>query len=58
VYYTSDYYGGRQHPHNHPEGYFFLSLKELEKSDEITHPDLEEKIRLKITAPRLARAVA
>lgn len=58
VYYTSDYYGGGEHPLNHPEGYFFLSLKELEKGDEIKHPDLKDKIRLKVTAPKSELAVA
>ena len=52
IYYTSDYYGGRQHPLNHPEGYFFLSLKELEPGDKNKHPDLEEKIRFKVIAPQ------
>jgi hypothetical protein len=51
IYYTSDYYGGKPHPPNHPEGYFYLSLKELESGDEITHPDLKNKIRYKVTAP-------
>ena len=52
IYYTSDYYDGREHPLNHPEGYFFLSLKEIEPSDKATHPDLKEKIRFKVTAPQ------
>lgn len=52
IYYTSDYYGGRQHPLNHEEGYFFLSLKELEPSDGNKFPDLKEKIRFKVTAPK------
>ena len=51
VYYTSDYYKGKRHPSNHPEGYFYLSLKELEKGDENKHPDLKKKIRFKVTAP-------
>jgi len=52
IYYTSDYYGGPdKHPLNHGEGYFFLALKEIEKSDSDTHPDLEEKMRLKVVAP-------
>jgi hypothetical protein len=51
IYYTSDYYGGRPHPLNHPEGYFYFSLKEFEDSDRNTHPDLEENLRRKITAP-------
>lgn len=50
VYYTSDYYGGNQHPTNHKKGYFFLSLKEMEAGDKSKHPDLEEKIRLKVSA--------
>lgn len=53
IYYTSDYYGGNPHPLNHPEGYFFLSLREMEARDESTHPDLQEKIRLKVSAPKL-----
>lgn len=53
IYYTSDYYGGNQRPNNNDEGYFSLSLKELESSDEIMHPDLGEKIRLKVSAPQL-----
>lgn len=51
IYYTSDYYGGNPHPLNHPKGYFFLSLKELEACDEARHSDLQEKIRLKVSAP-------
>lgn len=59
VYYTSNYYGKDiQRPLNDEEGYFFLSLKELEKGDEITHPDLKEKIRLKVTAPTITQTVA
>ncbi len=52
VYYTSDYYGVElKEPFNHKEGHFFFSLKELEPSDVSTYPDLDEKIRLKVTAP-------
>ncbi len=59
VYYTSSYYGeGAQRPLNDKEGYFFLSLKELEKGDEIIHSNLKEKIRLKVTAPKIAQTVA
>ncbi len=50
IYYTSDYYGGGKHPFNHPEGYFFLALKEMRDKDEITFPDLAKKIHFKITA--------
>lgn len=53
IYYTSDYYEGRERPLNHrEEGYFFLSLKEPEEGDMNKHPNFEEKIRLKVTAPR------
>lgn len=52
IHYTSDYYGGiDKHPINHEEGYFFLSLKELEESDWNTHPDLKKKMRFKVVAP-------
>jgi hypothetical protein len=53
IYYTSDYYGGKQHPDDHPEGYFFLFLKELESSDKIMFPNLEEKIHFKVVAPQI-----
>ena len=52
IYYTSEYFGNRKAPPDHPEGYFYLSLREIEPSDEISHPDLKEKIRLKVTAPQ------
>lgn len=58
VYYTSNYYReDTGKPLNNNEGYFFLSLKELEKGDEINHHDLKEKIRLKVMAPKLAQTV-
>lgn len=53
VYYTSNYYAAeKKRPLNDEEGYFFLSLKELETSDRGTHPDLDTKLRLKVTAPK------
>jgi hypothetical protein len=55
VYYTSNYYGKKRRPLNDDEGYFFLSLKELEVGDKIAHPALDEKIRLRVTAPQLTR---
>ena len=51
IYYTSGHYEDKSCPEKDKEGYFFLSLKELESGDAIMHPDLAEKIRLKITAP-------
>jgi hypothetical protein len=58
IYYTSSYYEeGTQRPISDKKGYFFLSLKELEKGDEITHPDLKEKIRFMVTAQKLVKKI-
>lgn len=55
IYYTSSYYGEDiRRPPNDEEGYFFLSLKELEEGDGNIHSDLKEKIHLKVTAPKMA----
>jgi hypothetical protein len=53
-YTTTSYYGSESaRPQNHKEGYFFLSIKELEPNDSIKHRDLDEKIRLGVVAPPL-----
>ena len=54
IYYTSSYIGvDNPRPVNDKEGYFFFSLKEPEPFDKNKYPDLEEKIRFKITAPQV-----
>ncbi len=52
---TSSYYkDDNQRPARYEEGYFFFSLKEPELFDREKYPDLEEKIRFKVTAPQSA----
>ncbi len=53
IYYTSSYYGDTPLPHPHREGYFFLSLKEIEKGDDKFYPTFEYCMKHKITAPTL-----
>jgi len=52
VYYTSDYYAGVERPQNDSEGYFYLSLKEVERGDREEFRNFAEKYRVRVVAPK------
>jgi guanylate kinase len=56
IYYLSDYYAGKERPLHHGKNYFFLSLREMESSDNAQHPELIERVRFRIKAPGTSSA--